>query len=725
MESGRLRWLWILVGIAAVTVGVLLVMWLWPKLVANTPQGETPQGQTPTPSEPLEVAISNVTAGQTVSGTIDITLTVDDLSRVVRAEYFVDGQLAAVTYAYPFTFTLDTSTLSAGEHTITAKAYDKNGTAFDAAPVKITVAAQQVGGEAESEDAPQTSGGTARTSSTSTSQSTGTTGGNNNGGGNQNTGDTTAPTAPGNVALAANDGYTTNITWSASTDNVGVTGYQVYRDGAALGSVLSAGTTSYQDQTVVPGNTYEYAVKAFDAANNATLSNEPDITLVPTSMFITGDSPQFIDPTTDSYELGMKFRPLVDGKVSGVKFYKAPGSTGTHTGNLWKLNGEHMATVTFQNETASGWQQAVFDEPMDVIAGTTYIISYSIPEGKFAYIPNYFTSQGITTQYLTALAKGVEGDNGLFADNPDEFPTGSYNDTNYMVDALFIPNPGAAGPAAKPLDNSAVYAGFPGSNNTGVPVGKRLPTRDRGMQIYEDGAIVENIEMSGQVDIRADNVLIRNSKLNGFVYLDTDIPQYTNYTFTIRDVEINNGVNQRGAVSLGNFTLERVNIHGGQMSTLCGGNCTVTDSWFHGQYVPADQDWHLGGFLSNGGANMTVSGNTIACDTPNNQVGGGCSGDLNLFGDFAPIEDILLEGNFFLASPGATYCLNLGYNAFKTYGPQANNIDVLNNVFQRGTGGNCASVAVATDYMISGSPAPGNSWINNKWDDGTDIPAPF
>src|SRR6185503_19883852 len=117
MGNGRLRWLWLLVGIAVVAAVALLVMWLWPKPAHSPQTGEQPQDQTSQePTTPLQVAIGGVTEGQSVSGSIEISLTVDDLSRVVRAEYFVDGQFAAVTYAYPFTFTFDTSTLSAGEH---------------------------------------------------------------------------------------------------------------------------------------------------------------------------------------------------------------------------------------------------------------------------------------------------------------------------------------------------------------------------------------------------------------------------------------------------------------------------------------------------------------------------------------------------------------------------------------------------------------------------------
>jgi PKD repeat protein len=83
--------------------------------------------------------------------------------------------------------------------------------------------------------------------------------------------DTTAPTAP--AGLAASAGATSvNLTWSASTDNVGVTGYRVERcQGAGCSSFVQIGTsagTSYSDAAVVAGTAYSYRVRAADAAGN-------------------------------------------------------------------------------------------------------------------------------------------------------------------------------------------------------------------------------------------------------------------------------------------------------------------------------------------------------------------------------------------------------------------------------------------------------------------------
>ena len=56
-----------------------------------------------------------------------------------------------------------------------------------------------------------------------------------------------------------------NLTWAASTDNVGVTGYRVYRGATLVGSPT---TTSYSDTGLTPSTAYSYTVKAADAAGN-------------------------------------------------------------------------------------------------------------------------------------------------------------------------------------------------------------------------------------------------------------------------------------------------------------------------------------------------------------------------------------------------------------------------------------------------------------------------
>ena len=77
--------------------------------------------------------------------------------------------------------------------------------------------------------------------------------------------DTQAPSAPGNLSYSNVTTTTAQLSWSASTDNVGVTGYQVFRGTANLGTVTG---TSANITGLSPATSYTFSVKAIDAAGN-------------------------------------------------------------------------------------------------------------------------------------------------------------------------------------------------------------------------------------------------------------------------------------------------------------------------------------------------------------------------------------------------------------------------------------------------------------------------
>ena len=84
--------------------------------------------------------------------------------------------------------------------------------------------------------------------------------------------DTTAPTIPTGLSAAPISSTQINLSWTASTDNVGVTGYKVYRGGALVGSPT---TTSYSDTGLTASTSYSYTLAACDAANNCSAQSNP------------------------------------------------------------------------------------------------------------------------------------------------------------------------------------------------------------------------------------------------------------------------------------------------------------------------------------------------------------------------------------------------------------------------------------------------------------------
>ena len=121
----------------------------------------------------------------------------------------------------------------------------------------------------------------------------------------------------------------------------------------------------------------------------------------------------------------------MNGYITGIRFYKGSGNTGTHVGHLWTSTGTLLATATFSNEIASGWQQVNFASPVAITAGTTYVASYYAPAGHYAYNLNYFASSGVDNGVLHALS-------GVYAyASGGAFPTKTYLASNYWVDIVF------------------------------------------------------------------------------------------------------------------------------------------------------------------------------------------------------------------------------------------------------------------------------------------------
>ncbi len=83
--------------------------------------------------------------------------------------------------------------------------------------------------------------------------------------------DTTAPSAPTGLTASFVSPTSVQLTWIAATDNTGVTGYNVLRDGAALATI--GAVTTYTDATVVAGTTPAYTLRAFDIAGNLSPSS--------------------------------------------------------------------------------------------------------------------------------------------------------------------------------------------------------------------------------------------------------------------------------------------------------------------------------------------------------------------------------------------------------------------------------------------------------------------
>jgi hypothetical protein len=115
-------------------------------------------------------------------------------------------------------------------------------------------------------------------------------------------------------------------------------------------------------------------------------------------------------------ELGMKFQSSEGGTISAIRYWKdASEPAGGHVGKIWSSAGSLLASTTFVNETASGWQQQALTSTLTVQANTTYVVSVNdvshyVATNSGPYFPILNTDPGlffpIVNGALPSLADG-------------------------------------------------------------------------------------------------------------------------------------------------------------------------------------------------------------------------------------------------------------------------------------------------------------------------------
>lgn len=244
----------------------------------------------------------------------------------------------------------------------------------------------------------------------------------------------TSPTATDSLA----QGSSVTVTGTATDVGGGtVAGVEVSVDGGTSWHP-AAGRESFSYTGLLIGNgSGAIQVRAIDDSGN--------IQSAPTVLGGSVDCPCSIlgaaEPSTvDSADatpvtLGVRFTSSTDGYISGLRFYKSQDNTGTHVGSLYKDDGTVLATVTFANETASGWQTATFDHSVPIIAGATYVAAYRAPNGHYSADNEYFAYGPTHGGPLTAFG-GFGNINGVY-NTGIGMPAQSYRQTNYYVDVIY------------------------------------------------------------------------------------------------------------------------------------------------------------------------------------------------------------------------------------------------------------------------------------------------
>ena len=124
--------------------------------------------------------------------------------------------------------------------------------------------------------------------------------------------------------------------------------------------------------TWTPGATGSATIMARAADDSGNLESPGDsvtVNVVPRTCPCSIWSNSFTAPgdgDNNAVEVGVKFRSDQAGYITGLRFYKTPGNTGTHIGHLWTAGGTQLAEATFTGETGSGWQQVSLNSPVAI-----------------------------------------------------------------------------------------------------------------------------------------------------------------------------------------------------------------------------------------------------------------------------------------------------------------------------------------------------------------------
>ena len=194
--------------------------------------------------------------------------------------------------------------------------------------------------------------------------------------------DTVAPTRPTSLRATAVSAQQVNLSWTASTDNVGVTGYEIFRGGgliATLGNV-----TTYADTSAQPATTYSYQVRAVDAAGNrSSLSTAASATTPssgPTDLTFTPVADTYVKSDAPNTNYGTSTSLHTDGSPAEhilLKFSVAGVGTGRITRAVLRLHNTNASGSggDLYPVADSSWSETSVTWNSAPAAGTTRIAS--------------------------------------------------------------------------------------------------------------------------------------------------------------------------------------------------------------------------------------------------------------------------------------------------------------------------------------------------------------
>ncbi|MEO9965252.1 MAG: M4 family metallopeptidase [Reichenbachiella sp.] len=201
--------------------------------------------------------------------------------------------------------------------------------------------------------------------------------------------DTEAPTAPGNLTASNVTTSSFDMSWSASTDNIGVTGYNVYVDGFLDGSTSN---TSYSVTGVGANTTYTVSVTALDAASNESPASAIDVTTNSNGGGSTTILSHFFESGWDGWS---------DGGSDCFRYSGSRSWEGNYSIRI-RDNSGTVSAMTSPSYNVSGYSQIDIE---------FYFYAYGMESGEDFWVRFY---DGSSWQTVATYASGTDFNNNTF-----------------------------------------------------------------------------------------------------------------------------------------------------------------------------------------------------------------------------------------------------------------------------------------------------------------------
>lgn len=258
-------------------------------------------------------------------------------------------------------------------------------------------------------------------------------------------------------------------------------------------------------------------------------------------------------------------------------------------------------------------------------------------------------------------------------------------------------------------------AGYPTRESTGptIPISSLKPSSS--LKSEKAGQVIEGLDVTENIKIIHDDVTVRNVRLTmetahyGLHISkknDGSCPQ----DVVIENVEVSGTANlddeSIAVYSPCPYTLRDSRIVDVGSAVRITHGTVIADNFILANHRLDESDSHRSAIGLNGGANHVISGNNIDCEGP------GCSGALVMYGDFAQVQDVLVENN--LLNSTGSYCTYAGSLDSKPY-PVAKDVRYVNNEFGRKHFPTCGRYGPLAGRDSNGGP--GFVWEANTWAD--------